>query len=97
MFEFTSQLLCQVDIPFLAYAGHDVVGVEMIEQPILELEAENNLILVKQPQLLPGKNGTFTMFSGGRRDERGSIIMLQGNFFDMTAAVVGQFERVWDR
>ena len=59
---YTTPPAVKVDIPFLAYANHDVVGVELVEQAVHELADEHDLQLSRMPEPLPGKSGTDVLF-----------------------------------
>jgi thiopurine S-methyltransferase len=74
-----------VDLVHLARAGHEVVGVELVEQAIDELFAEHRI----EPRITEGP--AAKRFSADR------LTVLCADFFDVTPADVGPIDCVYDR
>jgi thiopurine S-methyltransferase len=74
-----------LDMKFLRDRGHEVVGVEMVEPALEAFFAENDLSMLRTQQ---GGHPVFT--SEG-------ITAIASDFFDVSPAMVGTFECVWDR
>lgn len=77
------------DMLFLATRGHDVVGVEAIEQACRGFFDDNGLPLVESGP--SEERGPFRAFAGG------GVELLCGDFFEATPARLGTFDAAWDR
>lgn len=73
------------DLAWLAAQGHEVVGVELVDQAVRELFAERG----REPQV--GRLGPHVCF----RDER--ITLLVDDFLTLDREAVGGFPAIWDR
>lgn len=73
------------DLLYLLEQGHAVVGVEMVEQAVRELFAEQDV----EPQTAAASWGT--------RYEVGGLTMLQADFFDVSRDDVGPVDCAYDR
>lgn len=74
-----------VDVAFLASRGHEVVGIELVEDAVTELFSD------------AGLTPEWSDVPGGRRARSGPITILQGDLFAFPDDVVGRVDRVWDR
>ncbi|XP_071503552.1 probable thiopurine S-methyltransferase [Diadema antillarum] len=79
-----------VDMKWLADEGHEVVGLEGVEQAIKEFFDE---------QKLSCKESEVPGLEGGKlyQTEDGKIKLFQCNLFDFSKDVCGQFDAIWDR
>jgi len=77
-----------VDMKWLYDMGHDVVGVEVAQQPIEEFFKEQELQCVEEEVEQLGK--VYKSVDGRLR-------IYNGNFLDMTVAKCGSFDAIWDR
>jgi thiopurine S-methyltransferase len=73
------------DLSWLRERGHDVVGVELAEQAVRALHDR------EQVTATIARQGPFIAYTTPGRT------VLQGDVFDLDPAVVGTFDRVWDR
>jgi thiopurine S-methyltransferase len=73
------------DLAFLAFHGHDVVGVELVEQAVREFFAEHGLVADMSPQ------GAATAYSAA------SIRLLAGDMFAITREDTGAIDAIYDR
>jgi thiopurine S-methyltransferase len=73
------------DLAYLAAQGHDVVGIELVEDAVRAFFAERRLT----PSL--GRRGSFTVFAHGR------VTLLAGDVFDATREDVGPVDALYDR
>jgi thiopurine S-methyltransferase len=73
------------DLAFLAAAGHEVVGVELVEDAVRAFFAEHGLspAVTREGPLTRYAHGPFTLFAG--------------DLFDATAARLGTFDGWYDR
>lgn len=74
-----------LDLKWLADRGHEVVGVELSALAARSLFEEARL----EPTIR--EQGPFSVWS------HGSLHVFVGDIFDATPALLGQFDRVWDR
>jgi thiopurine S-methyltransferase len=74
-----------VDLGFLAAQGHEVVGVELVEDAVKAFFAEQQLV----PAVT--KQGTLTQYQAG------TITIFAGDFFHATRAVLGPVTALYDR
>lgn len=75
------------DMLFLRALGHEVVGVELVEQACREFFEDNHLAVHTS------EHPPFRVF----RDVRGGLELLCGDVFDVTTARVGTFDAIYDR
>ena len=73
------------DLAWLAERGHQVVGVELVEDAVKAFFAEHAL----EPLVTP--RGALTEY------EAGAITIYAGDVFAATSDVVGQFDAIYDR
>jgi thiopurine S-methyltransferase len=73
------------DLAYLAAHGHDVVGVEIVEDAVQAFFAEHGLT----PEVVP--QGAFVEYTAP------SIKIYVGDMFDAKRAVLGQIDAIWDR
>ncbi len=74
------------DLDWLVARGHEVVGVEFVEQAVRELFAES------------GRTPTRDTVGGAPRWRDGALTIIQGDYFTLADnPVLGDFDRVWDR
>lgn len=74
-----------LDLAWMAALGHDVVGVELAQKAIVALhEREGRAPAVSE-------RGAFHAWSSP------GLTILAGDVFDLTPAVAGPIDRVWDR
>jgi thiopurine S-methyltransferase len=73
------------DIAFLAAHGHEVVGIELVEQAVREFFADHALT----PSI--AQRGPFVAYTAP------SITLLAGDFFTATTELVGPVEALYDR
>jgi thiopurine S-methyltransferase len=73
------------DLAYLAGKGHDVVGVELVEDAVRQFFAEH----AATPTISAGDG--FTVYSAG------AITILAGDFFATTPALVGAIDGIYDR
>jgi thiopurine S-methyltransferase len=74
-----------VDLIWLAERGHEVVGVELVPQAVDEFFAEQELA------------ATESEVDGLRVVTSGKIQLVNGDFFAVSKAHFGSFDRIWDR
>lgn len=74
-----------VDLRYLAERGHEVVGVELVEDAVAAFFEENQLAPTKAPR------GALTAYRAG------AITVLAGDFFAVTAEDVGAPDAFYDR
>jgi thiopurine S-methyltransferase len=74
-----------LDLPWLAARGHDVVGVEIVEEVVAADFAERGADAPPEPL------GPFRAYRDGR------LTVLAGDMLAATPAVVGRFDGAWDR
>jgi thiopurine S-methyltransferase len=91
------------DLAFLAARGHDVVGVDLVEQPIREFFAERDLAPARS------QRGPFIAYEVARRGAHGpgaphdppgphgSIALLAGDVFAATPELLGPIDALYDR
>jgi len=73
------------DLAYLAGRGHEVVGVELVEDAVRAFFAEHGVT----PTVT--QRGAFTVY------EEGSITLLTGNLFDATPELLGPIDALYDR
>jgi thiopurine S-methyltransferase len=73
------------DLIYFARAGHDVVGIELVEQAVREFFAEHEA----KPRIVTGPRAT--------RYSARSLTILQADFFDVTRDDVGHIDCAYDR
>jgi thiopurine S-methyltransferase len=73
------------DLVYFARAGHDVVGIELVEQAVHEFFAEHDA----KPTVVRGPRAT--------RYRARSLTILQADFFDVTRDDVGEVDCAYDR
>jgi len=73
------------DLRWLAERGHDVVGVELSLIAAKAFAAEQGMTFIESPE------PPFTLLSGEK------VTYYIGDFFDVTPAIVGTFELLYDR
>jgi thiopurine S-methyltransferase len=73
------------DLVHLLERGHEVVGVELVEDALIALHDENELTYTKRTE------GAFTVF------ESGAMTTYAGDFFDLDPALTGLFDWAFDR
>jgi len=73
------------DLTYLAGRGHDVVGVELVEDAVRQFFAEHDTTPV-----VTSRDG-FSIYSAG------AITILAGDFFVTTRALVGDIDGIYDR
>ncbi len=73
------------DLAFLASRGHEVVGVELVEDAVRQFFSEHEAT----PEV--------TDLGAMRRYAAGSITILVGDVFATTAALVGDIDAIYDR
>ncbi|MEO1035790.1 MAG: thiopurine S-methyltransferase [Pseudomonadota bacterium] len=74
-----------LDLSWLAERGHDVVGVELVEQAVTEFFAE------------AGLTPTVDDVAGGRRYRHGAITIYAADIFALDDGELGRFDCVYDR
>lgn len=74
-----------VDLKFLADQGHEVVGVELVEDAVVAFFAEHGLTPATH------RRGPLTLY------EAGAITLVVGDFFAVTNDVVGALDGFYDR
>ncbi|NXD10589.1 TPMT methyltransferase, partial [Nothocercus nigrocapillus] len=79
-----------VEMKWLADMGHHVVGAEISEQALKEFFAEQGLPYHEEP--VPGISGAKVLQSMS-----GNISLYCCSIYDLSSAVVGKFDGVWDR
>uniref|UniRef100_A0A8C2U4V4 thiopurine S-methyltransferase n=1 Tax=Coturnix japonica TaxID=93934 RepID=A0A8C2U4V4_COTJA len=79
-----------VDMKWLADMGHSVVGVDVSEQALKEFFADQSLPYCEEP--VPGITGAKKLQSTS-----GNICLYCCSIYDLSSAVVGKFDGVWDR
>ncbi|XP_071499595.1 probable thiopurine S-methyltransferase [Diadema antillarum] len=79
-----------VDLKWFADQGHEVVGVEGIDQPVTEFFQEQKLSYTKSD--IHGVEGGKLYES-----EDGRIKIFVSDLFNLTRDILGQFDAVWDR
>ncbi|NXA46979.1 TPMT methyltransferase, partial [Nothocercus julius] len=79
-----------VEMKWLADMGHHVVGAEVSEQALKEFFAEQGLPYREEP--VPGIAGAKVLQSLS-----GNISLYCCSIYDLSSAVVGKFDGVWDR
>ena len=73
------------DLAFLAGHGHEVVGIELVEDAVRQFFAEHGA----EPRVEPA--GGMTRYTAG------AITILAGDFFAATPALVGEIDGIFDR
>ncbi|KGL84609.1 Thiopurine S-methyltransferase, partial [Tinamus guttatus] len=79
-----------VEMKWLADLGHRVVGAEISEQALREFFSEQGLPYREEP--VPGIPGAKVLQSTS-----GNISLYCCSIYDLSSAVVGKFDGVWDR
>uniref|UniRef100_A0A8C3M006 thiopurine S-methyltransferase n=1 Tax=Chrysolophus pictus TaxID=9089 RepID=A0A8C3M006_CHRPC len=79
-----------VDMKWLADMGHSVVGVDVSEQALKEFFADQCLPYCEEP--VPGISGAEKLQSTS-----GNICLYCCSIYDLSSAIVGKFDGVWDR
>lgn len=74
-----------LDLAWLAERGHEVVGVEIVEEVVSGYFADNGLDAVATPL------GPFQAYRAGR------LTVLAGDFLAASPALIGTFDGAWDR
>jgi thiopurine S-methyltransferase len=74
-----------LDLRWLAEAGHDVVGIELVEQAVRSFFDESGL----SPEVED--------LGAARAYRANNVTILCGNIFDLEPAHVGEIGRIWDR
>jgi len=75
-----------VDIPWLCKEGYEVVGVELSEIAVKQMFDESNIPYTVNRQ------DSFLVYQGTDR----RIAVYVGNYYELTPAIVGVFEAIWD-
>ena len=73
------------DLAFLAGEGHDVVGIELVEQAVAAFFTEHGV----EPTVESG--GALTRYSAG------AITIFAGDLFAATPELIGHIDGIWDR
>ncbi len=73
------------DLAYLAGRGHEVVGIELVEDAVRQFFAEHGTTPVIEPR------GPFTAYTSG------PITVFTGDFFASTPEIVGAIDAVYDR
>ena len=73
------------DLVWLAKLGHQAIGVELVPQAVEEFFQEQELEVTLE------EHKSFSIYSSG------AITIYCGDFFDLSAILVGKITRVWDR
>jgi len=73
------------DLAFLAASGHAVVGVELVEDAAVEFFAEHSIVPTVE------RHPDYVIY---KHDE---LIVISGDWFAMTPAIVGHVDGVYDR
>lgn len=76
-----------LDLKWFYDAGHNVVGIEGVEKPVVEFYKEHNIPYVIEP------------FPGGKlyKSKDGRLHIYCCDLFTLDAATLGKFDSVWDR
>jgi thiopurine S-methyltransferase len=74
-----------VDLAYLAGRGHEVVGVELVEDAVRQFFAEQGVTPTVE------RRGAFVVYSAG------TITVFAGDMFATDAALVGRIDAVYDR
>ncbi len=74
-----------VDLAFLAARGHEVVGVELVEDAVRQFFAEHGVTPAVTPR------GAFVQYTAG------AITIFAGDWFGTDAALLGPIDAVYDR
>jgi thiopurine S-methyltransferase len=73
------------DLAWLAAQGHEVLGIELVEDAVRAFFVEHQLTPTE------GQLGPFKRFSAG------ALTLLAGDFFAATPALLGSFDALYDR
>src|SRR5262245_40223150 len=73
------------DLAYLASRGHDVVGIELVEDAVRQFFAEHHLT----PSIT--QRGPFTNYTAG------AITIVVGDFFATSPDLVGSIDAIYDR
>ncbi|XP_047914045.2 thiopurine S-methyltransferase isoform X1 [Anser cygnoides] len=79
-----------VDMKRLADLGHSIVGVDISEQALKEFFADQSLPYCEEP--VPGIAGAKKL-----KSTSGNICLYCCSIYDLSSAIVGKFDGVWDR
>ncbi|WP_296402513.1 thiopurine S-methyltransferase [Psychrobacter sp.] len=85
-----------IDMVWLAEQGYDVVGVELVEQAVVEFFAENQITPTIHSH---STNPKLKFYKGSYGDNHKSqtIIIWVGDIFELTAEDIGQIAAIYDR
>jgi thiopurine S-methyltransferase len=74
-----------VDLSWLVAQGYEVVGIELVEEPVKSLFNENR------------QSPSISTYGGFQSWESGALTVLLGDLFELDAKVSGEFDAIWDR
>src|SRR4051812_36053592 len=74
-----------VDLAYLAGRGHEVIGIELVDDAVRQFFAEHGTVAAVE------KRGAFQAYTAG------PITVLAGDFFASTPELVGPVEAIFDR
>jgi len=74
-----------LDLKWLVELGHEVVAVELVEQAVVALHEEQGI------DAEVTRNGSFAVYRSQ------GMTVFAGDFFSLTAELVGAIDRIWDR
>ncbi|XP_076823094.1 thiopurine S-methyltransferase-like [Clavelina lepadiformis] len=78
-----------LDLLYLAELGHEVIGCEICEMPILEFFEDHSVKYEKWQH----PTAPFEIFKGIDK----KITIYKGDFFELKSSIVGKFDGAWDR